>query len=95
MGERSRDETQPKRLDGTFKKFLIDAELLVGSESKDRTLYSFRHFYASQELLREPPITIYLLAKQMGTSVKMIEHHYGHMEAYQKADRLSGWKDID
>ena len=89
------DETQPKRLDGTFKKFLIDAELLVGAESKDRTLYSFRHFYASQELLREPPITIYLLAKQMGTSVKMIEHHYGHMEAYQKADRLSGWKDID
>ena len=89
------DGTQPKRIDGTFKKFLQDADLLVGAEEKSRTLYSFRHFYASQELLRDPPITIYLLAKQMGTSVKMIEHHYGHMETYQKADKLSGWKDID
>jgi hypothetical protein len=43
----------------------------------------------------EPPITVYLLAKQMGTSVKMIEHHYGHYEAYQKADTLSGWRQLD
>jgi|GEM_PF-6354327 len=45
--------------------------------------------------MRDTPITIYLLAKQMGTSVKMIEHHYGHMETYQKADELSDWRDID
>ena len=89
------DGTQPKRMDGTFKKFLRSAELLIGAENKDRTLYSFRHFYASQQLLRKIPITIYLLAKQMGTSVKMIEHHYGHMETFQKADELSDWRDID
>lgn len=89
------DGTQPKRMDGTFKKFLKDADLLIGAEEKERTLYSFRHFYATQQLLREPPITIYLLAKQLGTSVKMIEHHYGHLETFQKADRLSGWKEID
>ncbi len=89
------DGTQPKRMDGTFKKFLTDAELLVGAEDKDRTLYSFRHFYASQQLMRNIPISIYLLAKQMGTSVKMIEHHYGHMETYQKADELSDWRDMD
>jgi len=89
------DGTQPKRMDGTFKKFLMDAALLVGAEDKDRTLYSFRHFYASQQLMRDTPITIYLLAKQMGTSVKMIEHHYGHMETYQKADELSDWRDMD
>jgi len=89
------DGTQPKRMDGTFKKFLLDAGLLVGAEDKARTLYSFRHFYATQQLIAEPPITVYLLAKQMGTSVKMIEHHYGHYEAYQKADRLSGWKQLD
>ena len=89
------DGTQPKRLDGTFNKFLIEAELEYGSEQLRRTLYSFRHFYATQELLREPPITIYLLSKQMGTSVKMIEKHYGHTEPYQKADRLSGWRDAE
>lgn len=89
------DGTQPKRMDGTFKKFLQDAKLLVGAEDKARTLYSFRHFYATQQLLAEPPITVYLLAKQMGTSVKMIEHHYGHYEAYQKADSLSGWRQLD
>jgi integrase len=88
------DGTQPARIDGTFKKFLTDADLGVGAEGIQRTLYSFRHFYATQELLREPPITIHLLAKQMGTSVKMIEHHYGHTEPFQKADRLSGWNDI-
>ena len=87
------DGTQPARIDGTFKKFLTSANLLTGAEGTSRTLYSFRHFYATQELLREPPITIHLLAKQMGTSVKMIEHHYGHTEPFQKADRLSGWYD--
>jgi len=89
------DGTQPARIDGTFKKFLTDADLGVGAEGIQRTLYSFRHFYATQELLREPPITIHLLAKQMGTSVKMIEKHYGHTEPFQKADRLSGWNDIE
>jgi hypothetical protein len=85
------DGSQPKRLDGTFKKFLADAELSIGAEQSQRTLYSFRHFYASQQLLANPPITVYLLAKQLGTSVKMIEKHYGHFEALQKADSLSGW----
>ena len=88
------DNSQPKRLDGTFKKFMIDSGMLLGAEGTARTLYSFRHFYATQELLREPPITIHLLAKQMGTSVKMIEKHYGHTEPFQKADRLSGWRDL-
>ena len=87
------DGSQPQRIDGAFKRFINSANLLTGAEGTSRTLYSFRHFYATQELLREPPITIHLLAKQMGTSVKMIEQHYGHTEPFQKADRLSGWHD--
>jgi len=89
------DGTQPKRMDGTFKRFLTDIDMLSGAEGQERTLYSFRHFYATQELLRDPPIQIAILAKQMGTSIKMIEKHYGHLETYQKADRLSGWDAID
>jgi hypothetical protein len=33
---------------------------------------------------------IYTLAKQMGTSVKMIEMHYGHLQPAQKADVIAG-----
>lgn len=88
------DGTQPARIDGTFKKFLIDSQLQVGAEEQNRTLYSLRHFYATQELLRNNPISIHLLAKQMGTSIKMIEQHYSHLEAFQKADRLSGWAEF-
>lgn len=89
------DGTQPTSLAGTFKKFLIDADLLIGAEGKARTLYSLRHFYATQALLADPPISIYLLAKQLGTSVPMIDEHYGHLETFQKADYLSGWKEFE
>jgi len=45
-----------------------------------------------------PPegVDVYFLAKQMGTSVKMIEDHYGHTTPVKNADRillgLPGWQ---
>ena len=33
---------------------------------------------------------MYTLAKQMGTSVKMIELHYGHLQPAQKANVIAG-----
>jgi hypothetical protein len=33
---------------------------------------------------------VYTLAKQMGTSVKMIELHYGHLQPAQKANVIAG-----
>jgi hypothetical protein len=33
---------------------------------------------------------VYTLAKQMGTSVKMIEVHYGHLQPSQEADVIAG-----
>jgi hypothetical protein len=33
---------------------------------------------------------IYLLAKNMGTSVQMIQKHYSHMEVIQRARELIG-----
>jgi integrase len=41
-----------------------------------RTIYSLRHFYATQRLSHET--SPFLLAKQMGTSVEMLEKFYGH-----------------
>lgn len=87
------DGTQPD-LSSTFQRFLEHANLKIGAEGTARTLYSLRHFYATQELGRAEPLAIHILAQQMGTSVKMIEKHYGHMNIMQKADRLSGYKKI-
>ena len=33
---------------------------------------------------------VYTLARQMGTSVKMIELHYGHLQPAQKANLIAG-----
>ena len=33
---------------------------------------------------------VYTLARQMGTSVKMIEQHYGHLNPAMKADVIAG-----
>jgi hypothetical protein len=33
-------------------------------------------------------VDVYFLAQQMGTSVKMIEDHYGHVNAVKHADRV-------
>jgi integrase len=49
---------------------------------KGTTLYSCRHTYASQSLLAG--MNILLLARNMGTSVKMIEQHYGKFIAASK-----------
>ena len=43
----------------------------------NRTIYSLRHFYGTQRL--KGNISPYILAKQMGTSVEMIEKHYSHV----------------
>jgi integrase len=59
-------------------------------ETKEkRSLYSLRHTYAHMSILNES-MDVYTLAKQMGTSVKMIEQHYGHLKPAQKADVIAG-----
>jgi integrase len=41
---------------------------------------------------------VYFLSKQMGTSVQMIEDHYGHINPVKNAERilqgLPGWEPI-
>ena len=44
-------------------------------------------------------VDVYFLAEQMGTSVKMIEDHYGHVNTIKYADRvlqgMSTWNPAD
>ena len=55
---------------------------------QNRTLYSLRHTYATLELI-ENRTDLHTLAKQMGTSVGMIEKDYSKLTATMAADKLA------
>jgi integrase len=75
---------------------LEDSALLKSSSGKRRSIYCFRHTYATFRLTEG--VDVYYLAKQMGTSVKMIEDHYGHINPVKNAERilqgLPGWEPV-
>ncbi len=79
-----------------IERLLTDAELLHSSSGSRRSTYCFRHTYATYRLTEG--VDVYFLSKQMGTSVKMIEDHYGHVTPVKNADRilqgLPGWEPI-
>jgi integrase len=72
---------------------LIKAKLRDGVNGVPRSTYCFRHTYATLRL--SEGVDVYFLAEQMGTSVKMIEDHYGHVNTVRHADRvlqgMGGW----
>jgi integrase len=83
-----------KDMTGPFSK--VFARLMEGCDllhdtktNKKRTLYSLRHYYATMALTYER-MSIYTLAKHMGTSVKMIEDHYAHVLLRKKAHQIAG-----
>jgi hypothetical protein len=55
-----------------------------------------RHPYATFSL--SEGVDVYFLSNQMGTSVQMIEDHYGHVSLVKNAERilqgLPGWEPI-
>jgi integrase len=72
---------------------LIKAKLREGASGVPRSTYCFRHTYATFRLAEG--VDVYFLAEQMGTSVKMIEEHYGHVNTVKHADLvlqgMGGW----
>ena len=77
----------------TVEELLKYANLRDGPSGIPRTTYCFRHTYATLRL--SAGVDVYILAQQMGTSVKMIEQHYGHVNTIKHADRvlmgIGGW----
>ena len=71
------DGTPIKTMRKAFDSLLDDLNLKKNSMGRNRTLYSLRHMYATFRLGEE--VSPYLLAKQMGTSVEMLERHYGQV----------------
>lgn len=70
-----------------FKGLLDHCNLAVDRHGQGRTLYCLRHSYATYRL-QYGGTDVYLLAKNMGTSVQMIESHYGHVNTTLAASRL-------
>ena len=83
------DGTRTASLNQTFDKLMDDTGLAVGAASETRrTLYSLRHTYATFQLLQG--VGIHDLAKQMGTSVAMLEQHYSKITPELLADIFAG-----
>ncbi len=70
----------------TVQDLLVEADLRMGPNGIPRSTYCFRHTYATFRL--SEGVDVYILAEQMGTSVKMIENHYGHVNTIKHADRV-------
>ncbi len=81
---------------GMIETLLKASGLLVGPEGTPRSTYSFRHTYATFRI--SEGVDVYILAQQMGTSVKMIEDHYGHINPVKNAERIlqgmPGWEPV-
>jgi integrase len=85
---RLRNGDVPKDLHGAFEQLMIDSGLHLDRHGKKRTLYSLRHTYATMRLASG--VEIHTLARQMGTSVAMIESHYSHFIPTLAAEKLAG-----
>lgn len=77
-------------LNHMFDNFLADHGLLIDPKTNQkRVFYSLRHTYATLSLTHDG-VPIHTLAKQMGTSVLMIEKHYSHLQVIQAIEQLRG-----
>lgn len=73
-----------------FARLLESLDLLYDTRNgKQRTMYSLRHYYATMALTYNR-MTVYNLARHLGTSVAMIEQHYGHVELRRLAHEIAG-----
>lgn len=81
------DGYQPPSFLGTFRRLMRDSGLLKGEDGQNRTLYSFRHTYATFAL--PDGMDIHTLAKQLGNSAAMIERNYSKLTPMMVAGKLA------
>ncbi|MCF8721614.1 tyrosine-type recombinase/integrase [Nitrospina gracilis] len=77
-----------KCLDGTFNILMKESGLMFDRHGNRRTLYSLRHTYATFQILKG--IDLHRLARNMGTSIGMLEAHYSHLTPTMAAKDLAG-----
>ena len=85
---RLKNKKAPTSFPKLFESYLEEHNMLIDPfTGKDRVFYSLRHTYATLALTHDR-IPIHTLAKQMGTSVLMIEKHYSHLKVVQAIEQL-------
>jgi integrase len=77
-------------LNRAFNALLDGLDLKTGADGRTRTLYSFRHFYATLNL--ERGVTTHALSRQLGNSTEMIDRHYSKYSPLLNAEVHSGRK---
>jgi integrase len=87
---RMADGKEPQSFQKLFESFLRQHNLLIDPNTEQkRVFYSLRHTYATFKLTYDKT-PIYTLAEHMGTSVAMIEKHYGHLKVKEALPQLKG-----
>jgi integrase len=71
--------------------YLID-EIGLREHRQDNTFYCFRHTYCTWRLYSGTDV--FTLSKNMGTSVKFIEDHYGQIQMELKGKQLTNAVDF-
>ena len=88
----TKEKEKPTSFQNLFTQFLTEHDLLIDPKTgKERVFYSLRHTYATLALTYDS-VPIHTLAKQMGTSVGMIEQHYSHLDAVKAIEQLRGYE---
>jgi len=77
-------------LNRAFNALLDELHLKTGADGRTRTLYSWRHFYATQDL--ERGVSTHALSRQLGNSTEMIDRHYSKYSPLLNAEVHSGRK---
>ena len=77
-------------LNRAFNALLDELDLKAGADGRQRTLYSWRHFYATQDLQRG--VSTHALSRQLGNSTEMIDRHYSKYSPLLNAEVHSGRK---
>ena len=83
----NRDGSQIGSFKTSFMKLLAEAGVEEDSHGNRRSIYSLRHTYATFRI--QENVNHYTLAQNMGTSVEMLEKHYGHTTNVTSAAELT------
>jgi len=78
---------QISNMENIFRNLMVRSNMRRDGGGQNRTLYSLRHTYATFALARG--VDIHTLARQMGTSVGMIERHYSKLTPMMNAEKLA------
>ena len=78
---------QISNMENIFRNLMIRSNMRLDGSGQTRTLYSLRHTYATFALASG--VDIHTLARQMGTSVGMIERHYSKLTPMMNAEKLA------